>query len=138
MASIAGVSLRYGMFVPEPFHHAGIRFLYGGVDARDVADANVLALRRLLERGGHLGAVNVFSELPFRAEDGATLRRDPLAAIERHWSDAPMLLSEAGSKPWGPVNEVYEIERAASLLGFRPRYGFAEYLDALRAGRDHL
>lgn len=48
MAGIAGIALRYGMFVPEPFDHAGIRFLYGGVDARDVARANVVALQRLL------------------------------------------------------------------------------------------
>ncbi|HUQ77650.1 MAG TPA: NAD(P)-dependent oxidoreductase [Patescibacteria group bacterium] len=138
MAGIAGVSLRYGMFVPEPFHRAGIRFLYGGVDERDVARANILALRRLLEAGGHLGALNVFSELPFRADDGHDLRRDPLVAIGRYWPDAPALLDAAGVKPWGPINEVYETGRAEKTLGFRPRYGFAQYLEALRAGRDTL
>ncbi|HXG40807.1 MAG TPA: NAD(P)-dependent oxidoreductase, partial [Candidatus Limnocylindrales bacterium] len=35
----ASCALRFGMFVPEPFLRAGIRFLYGGVDPRDVASA---------------------------------------------------------------------------------------------------
>ena len=62
---IAGACMRFGMFVPEPFLHAGIRFLYGGVDERDVAAAVVRALELALERGGHLGAFNVESALPF-------------------------------------------------------------------------
>jgi nucleoside-diphosphate-sugar epimerase len=138
MAKIAGVSLRYGMFVPEPFHHAGIRFLYGGVDERDVARANTLVLQRLLRDGGHLGAFNIFSALPFDADDGHLLRTAPLEAIGRHWPDAPGLLEAAGAKPWGPINEVYDIERATAVLDFHPRYGFREYVEALREGRDAL
>lgn len=134
MSSIAGASLRYGMFVPEPFHHAGIRFLYGGVDERDVARANLVALRRLLEVGGHLGAFNVFSPVPFDDDDGQLLRTTPLAVISRHWPDASALLDAVGVAPWGPINDVYDIERAASVLDFRPRYGFAQYLAALREG----
>lgn len=138
MAGIAGVSLRYGMFVPEPFHRAAIRFLYGGVDERDVATANLLALQRLLADGGHLGALNVFSRLPFQAGDGHDLRRDPLLAIGRHWPDAPALLDAAGVKPWGPIDEVYEIDRAEAVIGFEPRHGFAQYLAALRSGREAI
>ena len=138
VAGIAGASLRYGMFVPEPFHHAGIRFLYGGVDDRDVARANVVVLERLLRGGGHLGAFNIFSALPFDADDGRLLRTAPLEAVGRHWPDAPALLDAVGAAPWGPINEVYDIERAASVLGFRPRYGFDEYVEALREGRDAL
>jgi UDP-glucose 4-epimerase len=138
MAEIAGASLRYGMFVPEPFHHAGIRFLYGGVDERDVARANTLVLQRLLRDGGHLGAFNIFSTLPFDPDDGHLLRAAPLEAIRRHWPDAPALLVAAGAAPWGPINEVYVTERAASVLKLRPRYGFNEYVEALREGRDAL
>ena len=135
---IVGACLRFGMFVPEPFLHAGVRFLYGGVDERDVAEAVVRALEVALERGGHLGAFNIESSLPFDAADGRTLRDDPLAAIARHWPDAPALLAGAGVEPWGPINEVYEIERAGDELGWRPRAGFDEFLDALREGRDSL
>ena len=137
---VSGVALRYGMFVPEPFHHAGIRFLYGGVDERDVAAANVLALQRLLDApaGTHLGALNVESALPYGEADAADLRRDPMRVIERHWPDAPALLRAASVEPWGPINEWYDISRAAELLGWRPRWGFAEYVAALRAGRETL
>ncbi len=138
IAGIAGASLRYGMFVPEAIHRMGIRFLYGGVDERDVARANLAALQRLLRDGGHLGAFNVFSALPFIVDDGDDLRTDPLVAIGRHWPDAPALLEAAGVKPWGPIDEVYEIGRAEATIGFRPRYGFTQYLEALRAGRDSL
>ena len=138
MSGIAGAALRYGMFVPEPFDHAGIRFLYGGIDARDVARANVVALQRLLAHGGHLGAFNVFSALPFDDEDGHILRTDARAAIRRHWADSPVLLDAAGVAPWGGIAQVYEINRASTVLGFRPRYGFSEYLDALRSDRDTL
>ncbi|MBA2757355.1 MAG: NAD(P)-dependent oxidoreductase [Chloroflexi bacterium] len=138
MAGIAGAALRYGMFVPEPFHHAGIRFLYGGVDERDVARANLVVLQRLLRDGGHLGAFNVLSELPFKADDGLALRQDPLAVVGRYWPDAPRLLEAAGAKPWGPIDEVYEIGRAEAILGFRPKWGFEQYVEALRSGRDRL
>jgi UDP-glucose 4-epimerase len=138
MFGIGGAALRYGMFVPEPFDHAGIRFLYGGVDARDVARANVVAMERLLRDGGHLGAFNVFSPLPFDAADGPALRRAPVEAIRRHWPDAPALLEARGVAPWGPIDQVYEIGRAKEVLGFLPHHGFAQYLDALRSGRDVL
>jgi nucleoside-diphosphate-sugar epimerase len=138
MFAIGGASLRYGMFVPEAFDHAGIRFLYGGVDARDVARVNVIALQRLLRDGGHLGALNVFSPLPFDAADGHALRADPLTAIRRHWPDGPALLEARGVAPWGPIEQVYEIARVEAILGFRPQYGFEQYLDALRSGRDVL
>lgn len=135
---IAGACLRFGMFVPEPFLHAGIRFLYGGVDERDVAGAVLRALELALERGEHLGAFNVESPLPFDADDGVELRVDPLAVITRHWPDAPALLAGAGVEPWGPINEVYDIARARDELGWQPRYGFDAFLDALRLGRDRL
>jgi nucleoside-diphosphate-sugar epimerase len=133
---IAGASLRFGMFVPEPFLHAGIRFLYGGVDERDVAEAVIRALEVALDRGGHLGAFNVESPLPFDDADGYALRQDPLMAIARHWPDAPALLAAAAVEPWGPINEVYEITRAREELGWTPRYGFDAFLEALREGRD--
>jgi UDP-glucose 4-epimerase len=137
---VAGAALRYGMFVPEPFHHAGIRFLYGGVDERDVASANLLALRALLDgpEDGHLGGFNIESALPWDEADLRVLREAPLEAIARHWPDAPALLERAGVAPWGPVNEFYDIRRAGDVLGWRPRRGFNEYLVALRDGREEL
>jgi nucleoside-diphosphate-sugar epimerase len=137
---ISGVALRYGMFVPEPFHHAGIRFLYGGVDERDVASANLRSVKMLLEGppGAHLGGFNIESAVPFAESDGHLLRENPLEAIAHHWPDAPALLEKAGTAPWGPINEYYDISRAEEVLGWRPQWGFSEYLTALREGREEL
>jgi UDP-glucose 4-epimerase len=137
---VAGAALRYGMFVPEPFHHAGIRFLYGGVDERDVASANLLALRRLLDGppNAHLGGLNIESRLPWDVSDLRALREDPMQPIARHWPDAPALLERAGVAPWGPINEWYDVSRAQEVLGWTPRWGFDEYLAALREGREAL
>jgi nucleoside-diphosphate-sugar epimerase len=131
---IHGVALRYGMFVPEPFGHYGIRLLYGGVDERDVAAA-VLASIRCVEAGdSEFQSFNVESALPYTETDAADLRTDPLAVIGRHWPDGPDLLGAAGLAPWGPVNEWYDIGRARAELGWRPRYNFDQFLEGLRRG----
>jgi UDP-glucose 4-epimerase len=130
---LRAIALRYGMFVPEPFGHYGIRMLYGGVDVRDVAMANLAALRRL-ETSDAFAAYNVFSALPFDDTDLDRLRTEPMAVVARHWPDAPRLLAEIGEKPWGPINTLYDSDRAGRDLGWRPRFGFAEFLDGLRLG----
>lgn len=137
---LAGASLRYGMFVPEPFHHAGIRFLYGGVDERDVASANITAMEHLLKSpaGTHLGAFNIESAVPWEEPDFETLLESPLDVIARHWPDGPALLVAQEVAPWGPITEYYDIGRAREILGWQPRWGFNEYVGALREGRNVL
>lgn len=137
---VSGVSLRYGMFVPEPFDHAGIRFLYGGVDERDVAAANFTAMQQLLKSpaGTHLGAFNVESAVPWKDPELKTSMESPLDVIARHWPDAPALLAARQVAPWGPITAYYDIARARDVLDWRPRWGFDEYLDALREGRTAL
>lgn len=134
---IRTLALRFGMFVPEPFLHAGIRFLYGGVDARDVASAVIAALGRATE-GQPFTALNVMSAVPYDDEDASTLRVDPMAVVARHWPDAPALMSAAGIEPWGPIHEWYEISAARDTLGWIPRFGFSQFIDALREGRSTL
>jgi UDP-glucose 4-epimerase len=130
---VRAIALRYGMFVPEPFAHYGIRLLYGGVDARDVAWANIAALGRM-EQPGEFAAYNVFSALPFDDSDLDRLRTDPMAAVARRWPDAPAQLAAVGAKLWGPINVVYDSSRAARELGWTPRFGFAEFMDGIRRG----
>ncbi len=127
------VALRYGMFVPEPFAHYGIRLLYGGVDVRDVAAANVAALRRC-ESPVEFAAYNIFSALPFDDRDLEGLRPDPLSVVERHWPQATGLLEAIGAKPWGPVNTLYDSSRATRELSWRPRFGLAEFIDGVAHG----
>jgi UDP-glucose 4-epimerase len=132
---VRSLSLRFGMFVPEPFLHTGIRFLYGGVDQADVARAVIAALRILKDRtAGQFTAFNIESALPYDDADAAPLRDDPMAVIRRHWPEAPELLAFAGAEPWGPINEWFDISAAQRELGWQPQRGFAEFLDALRAG----
>ncbi|MFL5757492.1 MAG: NAD-dependent epimerase/dehydratase family protein [Chloroflexota bacterium] len=131
---IAGAALRYGMFVPEPFLREGIRFLYGGVDERDVATAVMLVLERLLAERRWIGEFNIESPLPFSPDDARGLRDDPIQVIRKHWPDASELLESAGAELWGPIEVVYEIDRARRELGWQPRYGFDSFLTALRTG----
>lgn len=133
---IRSIALRFGMFVPEPFLHAGIRFLYGGVDERDVATAVVAALDALhAPAGGGFAAYNVMSALPYVEEEGPDLRADVMAVVARHWPEVPELMGRAGVRPWGPVNEWFDITAAKRDLGWRPRHGFSEFLLALREGQ---
>jgi nucleoside-diphosphate-sugar epimerase len=121
------------MFVPEPFGHYGVRMLYGGVDERDVAAANVAALRRM-EAPGRFAAYNIFSRLPFTDEDLESLRSEPMAVVRRHWTDAEQLLEATGARLWGPINAVYDGTRAERELGWQPRFGFGKFLAGVRAG----
>jgi UDP-glucose 4-epimerase len=132
---IRAIALRYGMFVPEPFGHYGVRMLYGGVDERDVAEANLAALRRM-ETPGRFAAYNVFSRLPFTDEDLESLRTEPMAVVRRHWPDAETVLASVGAKLWGPINTVYDSSRAQRELDWRPRFGFDTFVEAARSGVD--
>lgn len=130
---IRGVALRYGMFVPEPFGHYGVRMLYGGVDERDVASAVLAALERA-DAGLPFGAYNIMSALPYTDDDARDLRTDPMAVVRRHWPDAEGLMERADATPWGPVHNWYDVTRARSDLGWQPRWNFTEFLEAVRAG----
>jgi nucleoside-diphosphate-sugar epimerase len=130
---VRAIALRYGMFVPEPFGHYGVRMLYGGVDERDVAAANVAALRRM-EKPGRFAAYNVFSPLPFTDDELEPLRTDPASVVRHHWPDATQLLDLVGAPLWGPINAVYDITRAERELDWRPRYSFETFLAGVRAG----
>src|SRR5918992_4494724 len=82
---IPSVGLRYGMFVPEPFFRDGIRLLYGGVGADDVAAGVIAAVDALAARRFSWDAFNVHSLVPFTPEDGRQLRRDPLDVVDRYY-----------------------------------------------------
>ena len=129
---IPSIALRYGMFVPEPFFRYGIRLLYGGVHEDDVADAVMAAVDRLSRDGTGHEVCNVEAPLPFTPDDGPDLRRDPLAAIERHVPGAAALLRDRGVQSLKPVTEVFPVDRLESVLGLRPRHDFRRWLDELR------
>ncbi len=130
---IPSVALRYGMFVPEPFFREGIRLLYGGVDARDVARAVVAAMDALVDGTIRWDACNVESLVPFAEEDGPQLRKDPLAVLDRYYPGAGDLLRGRGVERLAPITEYYPMQRAAEALGFRPERNFEQWLGELTA-----
>lgn len=133
-SAIVTVALRLGMFVPESFERYGFRLLFGGVDDRDVAHAVLLALAH--EPAGGFDFFDVMAETPFGEEDARQLAEDPGAVLERYWPGCTELARERGLDPdelvWGWA--VWPVEKAKRLLGYRPAYGFGEFLEALRAG----
>ena len=133
---IPSIALRYGMFVPEPFFRYGIRLLYGGVHEDDVADATMAAVGALAR--GDIGheALNLEAPLPFTPDDGPDLRRDPLAALDRHFPGSAELLRRRGVAVLKPITEVFPTDRLVARVGFRPRHDFAMWLDELRTRPD--
>lgn len=130
--SITTVALRLGMFVPESWERYGFGLLFGGVDDRDVAQAAVLSLTH--EPAGGFDSFNIFADVPFRPADMAALQQDPVSVLEQYYPgvrdtfaglDLPDLI-------WG--RSVWPPEKAQRLLGYRPRFNFAEFLAAYRAG----
>ena len=129
---IPSVGLRYGMFVPEPFVRYGIRLLYGGVDARDVARAVMASLEALAAGRIHWGTFNVESVVPFTEEDGPQLHEDPLPVLDKYYPGATDLLRERGVESLSPIREYYPMKHAAEVLGFHPRCNFDRWLESLR------
>lgn len=131
---ISTVALRLGMFVPETFERYGFRPLFGGVDDRDVAQAVALALAH--EPAGGFDCFDVMAPTPFSRADAARLATDPEALVERYWPGTRALAAEIGldvrELVWGAT--VWPIEKARRVLGFEPRHGFGEFVDALRRG----
>ena len=128
---IPSISLRFGMFVPEPFFRYGIRLLYGGVDVRDVAQSVIAALGALAAGRVSWGAFNVESLVPFSSDDGPELRRDPLPVLDRYYPGARTLLRERGVERLKPIEHYYPMRRIEDQLGFRPQHNFDGWLEDL-------
>jgi nucleoside-diphosphate-sugar epimerase len=126
------VALRFGMYVPASFEHYGFRLLFGGVDERDVAQSVLLSLEH--EPDGGFEAFDIFADTPFEPEDARAMHEDPLAVIERYWPGANDLFRENGIDPLEHIwaRFLWPIDEAKRRLGYRPRWGFAEFLDAVR------
>ena len=135
---IPSIALRYGMFVPEPFFHYGIRLLYGGVHEDDVADAVMAAVDAFRTRHVGFEAYNVESPLPFTPDDAADLRANPLTAMERHWPGSSRLLRTRDITALKQITEVYPIERLQQGLAVRPRHDFGEWLAELADRPDEM
>ena len=133
------IAFRLGMFVPESFVGYGSRLLKGGGDDRDVAQAFLLGLD---DASVAFDAFNVMDEVPFSVEEFGEWSREPEGFLEGRYPGVAGLVGEQGVdfgelvRMWGFT--YWSIEKAKRVLGYRPRYNFPEFFEALRRGeRSH-
>ena len=132
---IRTIAYRLGMFVPESFVGYGFRLLKGGVDDRDVAQSFLLGLENQTIT---FDAFNIMAEVPFSAEESAHFRQEPETLLEERFPGVAELVEEQGMdfgelvRMWGFT--YWSIEKAKRVLGYRPRYNFPEFFEALKRG----
>ncbi|MDQ4002183.1 MAG: NAD(P)-dependent oxidoreductase [Actinomycetota bacterium] len=136
---IRTIAYRLGMFVPESFVAYGIRLLKGGVDDRDVAQAFLLGLE---DTTISFDTFNVMAEVPFSVEEFGRWSREPETLLEQRFPGVARLVEEQGAdfgelvRMWGFT--YWSIEKAKRVLGYRSRYNFPEFFEALKRGdRSH-
>jgi nucleoside-diphosphate-sugar epimerase len=127
------VALRFGMYVPATFEHYGFRLLFGGVDERDVAHSVLLALDHRPDEG--FDAFDIMAETPFIESDARSMHEDPLAVLERYWPGCTDLFRRKGIDAREHIwaRYLWPIDKAKRVLGYRPRWNFEAFLDAVRA-----
>jgi nucleoside-diphosphate-sugar epimerase len=136
---IRTVAYRLGMFVPESFVGYGFRLLKGGVDDRDVAQAFLLGLD---DTSITFDAFNVMAEVPFSTEEFGQWSREPESFLGERYPGVTRLVEEQGAD-FGELVRMWaftywSIEKAKRVLGYRPRYNFPEFFEALKRGdRSH-
>jgi UDP-glucose 4-epimerase len=123
-------ALRFSRSFPEPQPLMALYRLYRGVDARDVAQAFLLALTAPLTQ---FEAFNISGDTPFAQNDCEALTHDAPSVLQQR---APQLVAEFDKRGWmlpQSIDRVYVIEKANAMLGFQPQYDWQSVL----ASRDH-
>lgn len=123
----ACISLRVSRFFPEPARETAVYRAYRGLDVRDAAAAHRLALKS--ELPGY-EVFNIAAKSPFGRADLPELWRDAPAVFERYFSGVQAEFARRGWALPEQVDRVYVVEKAERLLGYRPRFNFAELLAA--------
>lgn len=125
-------SLRYGCFVPEDWRVQGLGRLGSWLDREDVAESNRLALSAIQEGKIAYEAFLIHCAKPFVDTDWPELREEPEKVVERYYPGSVDLLARNGLKV-PKVWHRFDISKAESMLGYRPKHNFAQFLDRLRA-----
>jgi nucleoside-diphosphate-sugar epimerase len=138
--------LKTSRFFPEPDDRDDIRagyqdlnikvneLLYRRVDIQDIVDAVELALERAPAIG--FGRYIISATTPFTPEDVAAIRADLPAVVRRLYPDHEDVYRDRGWAMFPSIERVYDNQRARRELGWEPRYGFRQAVEALRAGVD--
>lgn len=138
--------LKTARFFPEPDDRDEIRasyddlnvkineLLYRRVEIEDIVDAVELALERAPAIG--FGRYIVSATTPFGPDDCPAIRADLPAVVRRLYPHYEDVYRAWGWTMFPSIERVYSNERARRELGWQPRYGFEQALDALAAGGD--
>jgi len=135
------IVLRTGRFFPEEddthSHPPGENlkaneFLHRRLTVEDAARAHIAALAKAPEIG--FATYLVSAPTPFAREDAAELKHDAAAVVARYFPEAPAIYAARGWELSARIGRVYDSGRIMRELGFTFDTGFAQILDALRAG----
>jgi UDP-glucose 4-epimerase len=83
-------------------------------------------------------AFNVMAEVPFSTEEFGQWSREPESFLEERYPGVTRLVEEDGAD-FGELVRMWRfpywsIEKAKRVLGYRPRYNFPEFFEALKRG----
>ena len=124
--------LRYHDFVPKPYLAFGAKLLRNGVDAEDVARANVAAVERGLERAYGLFRSIVHTNHGMPPEIQADFRNRG-----REWCESVMPGASDLLARWAidlpEMVEQHDLRDARDVLGWTPAVGFREFLNDLKS-----
>ena len=143
---LACTVLRTSRFFPEPDDSPAARAAYGHenaqvnellhrrVDLADVVDAHLRALDR--PASADVGRYVVSATTPFTPDDLPALRVDAAAVVRERFPAVDEVYGRLGWRLPASLDRVYVNARAREELGWQPRHGFGEALEALAAGRE--
>ncbi|MDQ0889633.1 nucleoside-diphosphate-sugar epimerase [Paenibacillus sp. V4I9] len=129
-ASIA--MLRYHEFIPRPYLEFGARLLRNGVDRRDVAEATVASVKAVLEKRVGLFRTIVHTNHGMPIEVIQDFKKYGPEWCETQVSGAIHLLKKYEIELPEQV-EQHDLSEAEMAIGWKPRYGFLEFLKDLKA-----
>jgi nucleoside-diphosphate-sugar epimerase len=138
--------LKTSRFFPEPDDRDDVRviypdlnikvneLLYRRVDVEDIVDAVLLALERAPAIG--FGRYIISATTPFTPDDCSEVRTNLPGVVRRLYPHFEDVYRDHGWRMFGSIERVYDNDRARRELGWQPRYGFGQALNALAAGGD--
>ena len=109
--------------------------LYRRVDVEDVVSSLLLAMDKAPSLG--FGKFIITATTPFAREDAAQLGVDAPAVLAKYFPEYPAIYEKLGWTMLPALDRVYVNAHARDLLGWRPKYDFAQALRCLAAGQDY-
>lgn len=139
------VILRTSRFFPEADDNETMRgvyqtanmqvneLLHRRADVADIVSAHLQAAERAPALG--FGCYIISATTPFSAGDLADLRRDARGVVARMFPAIGEIYGPRGWKMFPTIDRVYVNAAARGALGWQPRFGFGQALEALRTGQ---